>query len=627
MEYGTAIGTKDELHGRKEGETMKHLRRYLLPGVTGALYVMCLFALLTGSLGYHRETPGHADGASVVQSVTAAWNGRQEEISLPHQFSELAARTPVTLTTEFEAESGDSLYVKSIYAPLKVYVNGVLSFTCGEEDSHPKFMIDPPTTVAVIPLGDAAGRVSLRMEYLSPSSRGTLAVQPLLFGAQADIMDYLMGQMGFSFLAALVLMGVGLVLIVVSLFIVAFEQKGIGFLYLGLFSLASGIWSFAECDVSGLFISNATLLYLLAFVGLLSLPIPLLMFGIFMIDFHNERPIRGLCLFDFMAATAAILLQLLGIVPFSRSMYLFHGLLPASLVIYAGAVLWEYVRYGSQTAKKFFAPMAVMALAAVLEAVNYQLRFTDVLSLFFESGVIVFVLMTGVIGGLYVREAAILRRQKQQLDFEVGLMELQIAGQKKHYEALLQNEELVRRQRHDLRHHLTVIRSYCADGETEKLSEYLDTLLADTRTGQGMYCENAAVNAVVAHYAELAQQNGIELSVSLTVPARLEEITDSSLCIIFGNLFENAIEACAQVGEGKRMIRLGSRVQYRTLTVVMDNSFDGTLVKRDGRLISRKRDDFGIGTGSVTAMAEKHGGVARFTADEGVFHASVYVRI
>jgi len=59
----------------------------------------------------------------------------------------------------------------------------------------------------------------------------------------------------------------------------------------------------------------------------------------------------------------------------------------------------------------------------------------------------------------------------------------------------------------------------------------------------------------------------------------------------------------------------------------MDNSFNGTLVKRDGRLISRKRDDFGIGTGPVAAMAERHGGTAQFTAGKGVFHASVYMQI
>ena len=171
------------------------------------------------------------------------------------------------------------------------------------------------------------------------------------------------------------------------------------------------------------------------------------------------------------------------------------------------------------------------------------------------------------------------------------------------------------------------MRSYSEDASSEKLTDYIDTLIAEIPTEQVSYCENAAVNAIVSHYAALAVKNSIELSVKLTVPEHTEQITDSSLCVIFGNLLENGIEACNRMTEGKKFIRLHSRLQYETLTITMDNSFDGAVNKQGERFVSSKRNELGTGLASVSAMAKKRGGGTSFEADGLVFLSSVYVRI
>ncbi|MEG0933467.1 MAG: ATP-binding protein, partial [Lachnospiraceae bacterium] len=113
----------------------------------------------------------------------------------------------------------------------------------------------------------------------------------------------------------------------------------------------------------------------------------------------------------------------------------------------------------------------------------------------------------------------------------------------------------------------------------------------------------------------------------LTVPEHTEQITDSTLCIIFGNLLENGMEACNRMTEGDKFIRLRSRQQYETLTVTMDNSFNGAVSKSGEKFLSSKRNEVGTGLASVTAMAKKHGGNASFETDGLVFQSSVYVRI
>lgn len=593
--------------------------------LSGILYVLCLFALLTGSRGYLKDTPLYSDSVQQVEQVLALMDGTESTVTLPHSFSTPTARTPVTLMADISVSEGDCLYVKSVYAPLKVYVNDTLIFESGQAGSYPKFMDDPATTVAVLPLEDFSGTIQLRLEYLSSRTRGVLSVQPILAGRMADILGCLMETMGRSFIISLVQIALGLLLIFIALVTVFFERKGIVLLYLGLSSLSVGVWCFGECNFTGLIIHNPTLLYLLAFMGLYTIPIPLLLFAVTSISFHNGRPLYFLCLVDLSAASAAFLLQLLGMVGFSQSMILFHILVPFSLLFLAGYILYEGLWYQNQWARRFFLPIAILTLSAVFEVINYSLRLTNLLSSIFQIGTVIFMLMTG---GLIIRDTLLLEQQKQQLAFEVNLMQTQIEEQKKHHQILLQNVKTVREQRHDLRYQLTVIRSYSEKGDNRQLIDYLDTLIAKIPSEQKMlYCENMAVNAVVSYYAAIAEEKGIECSIRLIVPEHLEQIADNSLCVIFGNLFENAIDACGRMKEGQMFIRLKSRLQYKALTITMDNSFDGRIKEQDGRLISRKRDDFGIGTGSIAAIAAQHGGSAKFEADGKVFLSSVYVNL
>ncbi len=80
--------------------------------------------------------------------------------------------------------------------------------------------------------------------------------------------------------------------------------------------------------------------------------------------------------------------------------------------------------------------------------------------------------------------------------------------------------------------------------------------------------------------------------------------------------------------EGRKFISLRSRIQGSSLTITMDNSFNGKAIQqKNGKFLSSKRSEVGIGLQSISAIAEKHGGGTRFEADDSVFLSSVYVQI
>lgn len=276
--------------------------------------------------------------------------------------------------------------------------------------------------------------------------------------------------------------------------------------------------------------------------------------------------------------------------------------------------VWRYM-----TAIPF--AFAVISIITTMEAFGHEIS-PVILAIRFS---IIFgsVLVCALLGKVITQMAEAVIAQEQGKWAE-QLLSLQAAQ----YEAFKQNMEQTKAQRHDLRHQLAVIRSYSIEGDNSKLTGYLDTLFAEIPDQHGVsYCENVAVNAIVSYYAVLAEKSGIKLSIKLTVPEHTQRISETNLCVIFGNLLENAMEACGRMTEGDRFIRLYSRLQHKTLTITVDNSFDGTVCKQGERLRSSKRADLGIGTASVTTVAEKHGGSASFEATEAVFQASVYVLV
>lgn len=270
----------------------------------------------------------------------------------------------------------------------------------------------------------------------------------------------------------------------------------------------------------------------------------------------------------------------------------------------------------------------ILPIFSILELVNYQLRFTNVLSLLFQIGIVIFIFVTSIMGAILIKDSLVLKDENRKLQFEISLMEKHVASQKKHNSLVLENAEKIKIQKHDLHHQLAVLQGLSRNENKGKLRSYLDTLIDEIPSDHGrIYCESIAVNAIVSHYANLAKKHSIELKINLCVPEKTKNISDSNLCIIFGNLFENAIEACSHIKDGHKFIILYSKLQYETLTITMDNSFDGNYMINNKKFISRKHDSMGTGLVSIQNVAQKHGGKAKFNVEDLIFLSSIYIKL
>lgn len=187
-----------------------------------------------------------------------------------------------------------------------------------------------------------------------------------------------------------------------------------------------------------------------------------------------------------------------------------------------------------------------------------------------------------------------------------------------------------RRANHDNRQFIQVLNDFAKRDDLEGFREYAGKLLEEAPDTEALvYCENTAVNIVVLYYCDLARQIGINPDIRINVPANIS-YPSADLTALFGNLMENALDELSRSiksGADPKQLKLRMRTTYSSFlpfVITIDNTcLDNPIFLDDGSIMSSKRDAVGIGTESVRAIAEKHGGIARFECDEGVFRASV----
>ncbi len=217
-----------------------------------------------------------------------------------------------------------------------------------------------------------------------------------------------------------------------------------------------------------------------------------------------------------------------------------------------------------------------------------------------------------------------------QSENNLSILENQINVQNRRGEEFRKNQEILRIQRHDLRHQYRILTGFLNKGETEKAKEYLGELQDAIPVDEWPeYCDNSAASAICAFYATQAEEKGIDVSILIDIPEKTEGISDSHLCIVFGNLLENAIHACEKMPEGeKRYIKLRARIEQGTLYITMENSMACSAPIKSAKydMDNVLEGEHGVGLLSVMSVADVHGGSAYFIPKKGEFSSAVWMQ-
>jgi len=201
--------------------------------------------------------------------------------------------------------------------------------------------------------------------------------------------------------------------------------------------------------------------------------------------------------------------------------------------------------------------------------------------------------------------------------FQNDLMEKHIAEVENIYKQM-------RGWRHDYHNHIQAMKAYRSFDENEKIDDYLNSLETDlTSVDTLIKSGNVMVDAILNSKLSLAKSRKIAINAKAVVPKNIT-VSEIDLCVIIGNLLDNAIEACMRVDdEAKRFIRVYMDLKRDNLYLSVTNSSVGKARKQDGRYISSKGENHGFGLMRVDKIVDKYAGYIKRRDEDGAFTSEI----
>lgn len=201
---------------------------------------------------------------------------------------------------------------------------------------------------------------------------------------------------------------------------------------------------------------------------------------------------------------------------------------------------------------------------------------------------------------------------KEELDKAYHLLR----QEKKQYEMSKANVDLINMKCHDLKHQIRAIGksgsiSERAISEIEGVINIYDSVV---KTG------NEALDIIITEKSLLCNNKNIKLT-CVADGAKLDFIDEIDLYTLFGNAFDNAIEAVLELDPEKRVIGFTTKQKGNLFSVCLRNFYKEDIVFENGLPVTTKadKDYHGFGIKSIERILEKYGGHISIVTEKDVF--------
>ncbi|GEM_PF-3133454 len=196
--------------------------------------------------------------------------------------------------------------------------------------------------------------------------------------------------------------------------------------------------------------------------------------------------------------------------------------------------------------------------------------------------------------------------------------------QQRYMETLEQQSEYLRRQRHDLKHHLQTIQQLLEQEGEGKAKQYLNQYIEESVVHQDMiHTEFPVLDALLN--AKLAICKEKEIPVTMCVEVKQYFITDVEMCCVLGNLFDNAIESECALKQDMRGIAVYIEANENALDITVKNEIEESVLEKNPELKSGKKDAkvHGFGIRNIRQIVHKYDGMIDFYEENHRFCCTI----
>ena len=179
---------------------------------------------------------------------------------------------------------------------------------------------------------------------------------------------------------------------------------------------------------------------------------------------------------------------------------------------------------------------------------------------------------------------------------------------------------------HDMKNHILILQEMAQKEDLEGVNRYLKKMTASSETmlthrkWTGCYVLDILLN----QKQRCAQDADIEYQVHSNGMIRVE-LSELEMVSLFGNLLDNAIEACEKSPRRQRKIEVVIEQRNTILFVKVSNTVLEEPVFKDGELLSSKADKsrHGYGLKNIKHILEEHDGQIVYTYQQQMFSVCI----
>lgn len=285
------------------------------------------------------------------------------------------------------------------------------------------------------------------------------------------------------------------------------------------------------------------------------------------------------------------------------------------IVIYAGMFFAVYYLEGTLLKREFLEELSVWELVSTVALVIMTFALSNVNFLLSDSAfnsdvrLNIFEMRTLIdFTGIAVLYAFQSRVSEYISKKEMENIQTMLKSQYDQYRSYQESLSFLRIQRHDLKHHIALLR---AETDLQKREEWLNTL--ERQLDSDDFTDptgNHVLDVILSAKGQMMKKGQIHFT-CVADGSILDFIHVTDICTIFGNALDNAIESVLMTESiEKRMIHLSLHKRKNFVFIEIQNYCEKEPLWKGKELLTTKLDKKGHGYGikSIRYSAEKYGG-------------------
>ena len=182
---------------------------------------------------------------------------------------------------------------------------------------------------------------------------------------------------------------------------------------------------------------------------------------------------------------------------------------------------------------------------------------------------------------------------------------------------------------HDFKNHLLVLEGFLQSGDIEQYQVYMEQIRKPFLQKPGECRSGHSIIDLIVNYKVWeARQQDIQVNCKVFGYINFQlQMANEDACSLMGNLWDNAIEACAKLPIEKRWIDFTLQIRPEKILLEIKNPVLEFPDQVDGKLRTTKKNKqyHGVGTRTIKNITEQYNGYFNYVIYDHIFEVEVMI--